>query len=251
MSFKINKTNTSNNILKSPTNNQSIKYDEKYSITDISLPPKVKGITYYFLTVNVNSLIWKDPNYKKRFTSYGITSSRSTVKVRLQWWGDDISKGTIFYPYIAGPNSTKTINPGNNIYDKNKNSKKNDMNSKRNKSNKITSATYPICCDINELTLYFTDMKSVIFDIIVDGSIMGKAIIKDLINITETLKPIHCTYPVYIVSPKGNIKHSVIAEMDIEFILQKNRFNKGIFNDIIKHFFLKFSLHYIKYIIFL
>ena len=214
--------NINRNLINNVRNNKNIKYNEQFSITDISLPPKVKGITYYYLTVNVNTLIWKDINYKKKYTSYGITTSRSTVKARLQWWGDDTGPGSIFFPYIAGPNSTKTINKsGSSIYDNKK------IINRKNKNYKITSTTYPICCDINELTLYFEDMKNVIIDIIVDGSIMGKTIISDLNRITKTLKPIHKTYPVYMVSPKGNIKHSVIAELDIEFILQRNKFNKS------------------------
>ncbi|ORX87606.1 hypothetical protein BCR32DRAFT_308098 [Anaeromyces robustus] len=213
----------------STSKNKTIKYDERYSTTDISIPPKVKGITYYFLTVNINTLIWKDINYKKKYTSYGITTSRSTVKVRLQWWGDDTGSGSIFYPYIAGPNSTKSKfkNENNSIYENSiKRKKINNIPNRKNKNfYKVTSATYPICCDIHELNLYFTDMKNIILDIIVDGSIMGKSIIEDLANITETLKPIHKTYPVYLVSPKGNIKQSIIAELDVEFILQKNKFN--------------------------
>ncbi|OUM69416.1 hypothetical protein PIROE2DRAFT_57461 [Piromyces sp. E2] len=209
-------------------NNKTIKYDEKLSITDISLPPKVKGITYYYLTVNINTLIWKDINYKKKYTSYGITTSRSTVKVRLQWWGDDTGPGSIFFPYIAGPNSTKTIvKPGKNIYNNN-NKKLFDIKNRKNKNYKITSVIYPVCCDINELTLYFEDMKNVILDIIVDGSIMGKTIINGLVDITKTTNSIHNTYPVYLVSPKGNIKPSVIAELDVEFILQKNKFNNSM-----------------------
>lgn len=234
MSLKKSKNKVSSNIHKFSTNNKEITFDERYSISDISIPPKVKGIIYYFLTVNINTLIWKDANYKKKFTSYGITTSRSTVKVRLHWWGDDSGTGSIFYPYIAGPNSTKTIKLGNNIYDNNKKIKKNDIYYRKNKIYKVTSTTYPICCDINELNLYFMDMKNLILDIIVDGSIMGKVIIGDLIDITKTLKPIHNIYPVYIVSPKGNIKQSIIAELDIEFILQKNKLNNGIIYIIIK-----------------
>jgi len=209
-------------------NNKTIKYDETLSTTDISLPPKVKGLTYYYLTVNINTLIWKDINYKKKYTSYGITTSRSTVKVRLQWWGDDTGPGSIFFPYIAGPNSTKSIvKPRNKIYSKDINQKIVDIKNRKNKNYKVTSAIYPICCDINELTLYFEDMKNVVLDIIVDGSIMGKTIINNLADITKTLEPIQSTYPVYLVSPKGNIKPSIIADLDVEFILQKNKFNNS------------------------
>ncbi|ORX45426.1 hypothetical protein BCR36DRAFT_372789 [Piromyces finnis] len=213
-------------------NNITKKYDEKLSVTDISLPPKVKGLTYYYLIVNINTLKWKDINYKKKYTSYGITTSRSTVKVRLQWWGDNTGPGTVFYPYVVGPNSTKTIvKPGNKVYSNN-NDNKNLFNIQniKNRNYKVTSAIYPICCDINELILYFKDMKNIVLDVIVDGSIMGKTVINDLVNITKTIKSIHDTYPVYLVSPKGNIKPSIIAELDIEFILQNNIINKNIEN---------------------
>jgi len=237
--YKNKNSNNSNIIYKSPSERKTKKNNDKNLLIDISITPKVKGNIYFFLTVKINSLTWKDANYKRKYTSYGITTSRLTVKVRLQWWGDDTSAGTIFYPFITGPNSIK---PGNDIYIKNNNQGKNDIHYRKNKFYKINSSTYPICCDINELDMYFTDMKKVILDIIVDGSIMGKTIIEDLINLTKTSKPIHSTYPVYTVSPKGNVKPSIIAELDIEFILKKNRVINGILN------FIKFIIFYIIYI---
>lgn len=191
------------------------------NLSSLSLPPRVKGAIYYYLTVNVNKLTWlKSTTYKNKNSLYGMNYSKYSTKIKLLWWGDDTNRGSIFYPYIAGPNYTLSNSLQQNNDKINTN---NYSNIKANRNSKIISITYPICCDTNELNLYFTDMKNVYFDLLVDGKTIGKAVINELPNLTKNFIPIHKSFPVYALNSKGDFEPNIISELDIEFILRKNQ----------------------------